>query len=166
MWEAVPQVGCSCSPSGPMLKVRCQTISTLDEKGRLALPSALRHACEAARISALVLTPRQGAIWGWDPDTFESRVEEPLRRADPFAQDVESFTHAYLAPAQDVDIDGQGRIRIPPLLRDFARLEKEVVVNSLLDRIEIWDRATWEDHFRRSVERARTLPGMPGVGGS
>lgn len=144
-----------------MLKVRCQAQATLDAKGRLALPAQLRRALEKHDVDSLVLTFFQGAIWAWDAEVFERTVEAPLLERDRFNPEVMAFTHALLAPAQDVDVDNAGRIRIPPLLRELADLEREVVVNSVLDRIEIWDREAWEQRFKSSLERARGLPGMP-----
>jgi len=148
-----------------MFKVRCQAHATLDAKGRLALPSPLRRALEDAAVQSLVLTFANGSVWGWEPSTFEEKVEKPMLQADPFADDVMDFAHALLAPAQDVEVDGQGRIRVPPPLRDLAGLDKEVVVNSFLDRIEIWDREKWESRFKQSLERASVSRGMPGRGG-
>lgn len=147
-----------------MFKVRCQAHGTLDSKGRLALPSALRRALEDAKIGTLVLTFNQGAVVGWDPQTFEDKVERPLLEQDPFAEQVMDFVHAVLAPAQDVEIDAQGRIRVPQPLRELAGLDKDVVVNSVLDRLEIWDRTAWEARFKASLERASVTRGMPGKG--
>lgn len=144
-----------------MLKVRCQANATVDGKGRLALPAPLRRALGEAGEASLVLTFHKGALWGWLPADFEETVERPMAQADPFADDVMDFQHALLAPAQDVDIDGQGRIRIPSPLRDLATIDKDVVVNSLLNRIEIWDRETWETRFRASLDRASRASGMP-----
>lgn len=145
-----------------MLKVRCQANATLDAKGRVALPSPLRRALDEAGVRSLVLTFSNGAIWGMDPETFEEKVERPMMEADPFAQDVLDFAHALLAPAQDVEIDGQGRVRVPPPLRDLAGLDKEVVINSFLNRVEIWDKAKWDERFRESLQQVPR--GMPGRG--
>jgi DNA-binding transcriptional regulator/RsmH inhibitor MraZ len=54
-----------------MFKVRCQAHVTLDPKGRLAMPSALRRVCEEAGVRSLVLTYCNGSVWGWEPRTFE-----------------------------------------------------------------------------------------------
>ncbi len=144
-----------------MLRVRCQATATLDAKGRLALPAVLRRAFDKHDVDGLVLTFHQGAVWGWTPEVFERTIEGPLSDQDPFNAQVMQFSHAILAPAQDVDVDRQGRIRIPPLLRELADLEREVVVNSLGNRVEIWDRTRWEAHFAEVLAAAPSLPGMP-----
>lgn len=137
---------------------------TVDAKGRLGLPAPIRKALDKAEMNQMVLTFHKGAIWGWTVDDFENVVARRVEEADPFDQGVMDFTHSVLAPAQDVDVDGQGRIRVPQLLRELAGIEKETVVHSVARRIEIWDRATWEGRFRRSLDRTAQTSGMPGRG--
>ena len=144
-----------------MLKVRCQAAARLDAKGRLALPAALRRELAAGDHNALVLTFHKGCVMGWTPEEFERTVERPLSEADPFDTEVMDFAHALLGPAQDVDVDGQGRIRVPALLRELAGLEREVMVNSILNRVEIWDKDAWDDRFSQARARAAALRGMP-----
>ncbi|MFK7927175.1 MAG: division/cell wall cluster transcriptional repressor MraZ [Myxococcota bacterium] len=144
-----------------MLRVRCQATATLDDKGRLALPAVLRRAFVKHDVDSLVLTYFGGALWGWTPEVFERNIEGPIAAQDPFDQAVVQFSHAILAPAQDLDLDRQGRIRVPQLLRDLASLNKEVVVNSLADRLEIWDKATWDARFEACLKAAPSLTGMP-----
>lgn len=144
-----------------MLRVRCQANATLDAKGRLALPAPIRRALAENGVEQLVLTFHKGALWGWTARDFEERVERPLAERDPFDTDVMDFAHSILAPAQDVDIDKAGRIRVPAPLRELGGLSKEVVVNSVLHRIEIWDRQAWDDRFRTSLDRTAGRSGMP-----
>jgi MraZ protein len=84
-----------------------------------------------------------------------------LASADPFDEDVMDFVHSILSPAQDVEVDKQGRVRVPQLLRDLAGLDKEVVISSVLNRLEIWDRETWDSRFRQSLDRSAARSGMP-----
>lgn len=144
-----------------MLRKRCQATVTLDDKGRIALPASLRRALESHEVDTLVLTFHSGAVWAWTPAEFEEKIERPILEQDPFKPDVLQFSRAVLAPAQEVEIDKQGRIRIPTMLRELAHLDKEVVVNSLLNRLEFWDRQAWEAQFKRDVEAVPSLHGMP-----
>jgi MraZ protein len=147
-----------------MLRVRCQATAKLDAKGRVALPAQLRRALGSADVGSLVLTFHKGAVWAWSPADFEESVERPLAALDPFDDAVADFAHALLAPAQDVDIDSHGRIRVPMLLRDLAGLDREVVINSLHNRLEIWDKAAWDERFRQALDRSGRRSGMPGSG--
>ncbi|MEZ4317558.1 MAG: hypothetical protein R3F61_08635 [Myxococcota bacterium] len=145
-----------------MLRVRCQANATLDTKGRLALPAPIRRALAENGVDSLVLTFHKGAVWGWTARDFEEEVEKPLAQRDQFDSEVLDFAHSLLSPAQDVEVDGAGRIRVPVPLRELGSLDKEVVVFSILNRIEIWDRETWEGRFRTSLDRTAGRSGMPG----
>jgi len=147
-----------------VLRVRCQATATLDDKGRLALPAVLRRALDKHEVSALVLTFHGGALWGWTPEDFERTIERPLLEQDPFNPKVLQFSRALLAPAQEVEVDRQGRIRVPAILRELAGLDREIMVNSMIDRIELWDKQRWEDQFKQCLEAVPGLPGMPGRG--
>lgn len=141
--------------------VRCQAQATVDGKGRLALPATLRHALSLAGQTRLVLTLNKGALWGWTPDDFEVTIERPILERDQFATGVLDFVHSVVALAQDVEIDGQGRIRLPQMLRDHARIKRDVVVNSLLNRLEIWDQKAWDERLGHAIESQATASGMP-----
>ncbi len=145
-----------------MQRVRCQTSGVVDDKGRLALPAPLRRALGDAGIRRLVLTFYKGAIVCWTEADFEAKVETPLASADAFRESVRAFTHALVSVAADVEIDPQGRIRIPPNLRDLAKLDREVVIFSVLDRVEIWDQSAWDQRYREAIVQAGD--GLPGLG--
>jgi MraZ protein len=145
-----------------VIRVRCQQHVTIDAKGRLALPAPIRRALDEAQQRSLVLAFSLGAVWGWTPQHYEQEVEARMMSQDPFSNDVLDFAHSTMSTAQDSEIDGQGRIRIPPPLRDLAGLEKDCVVHVLLGHLEIWDKGTWDARFQESLHRARVHKGMPG----
>lgn len=126
-----------------MLKVRLQASATLDEKGRLALPAQLKRALGDKGLYKMVWLAHGGAIWGYTLDDFEE-IEASWAARDPFDPEVMRFSHAVLATAQDVEVDKQGRVNVPPMLRKMAGLERNIVITSLLNRVEIWDAARWE----------------------
>src|SRR5688500_97393 len=103
-----------------MLRVRCQTNGVIDDKGRLALPAPLRRALAEAGVGKLDFTFYKGAVVGWTEADCETKVEAPLVSADAFRENVRAFTHALVSMAADVEIDPQGRVRIPTGLRDLA----------------------------------------------
>ena len=148
-----------------MLRVRCQTEVKIDEKGRAPLPAKIRTALLDSGKTDLVLAFHRGAVWGWTREHFEEVVEGPLAHADQFDVAVMDMAHSLLSTAQDVELDKQGRIRIPSRLRTLADLGREVVVNSILNRIEIWDAKAWETRFTQSVHNSGGRSGMPGRNG-
>lgn len=126
-----------------MLGERCQVTTTLDGKGRLALPARLRHRLKDEGIGALVLTCVDGGIRAFTPGYFAERVEGPYMERGPFDADAQAYFHAVLADAEDCSVDSQGRMRIPARLRDEAGLDKEVVVISVMQWLEFWDAEVW-----------------------
>ena len=100
-------------------------------------------------------------LFGWDRPTFHSTVVSRVQGLDPFSHEVQTFTWAVLSNVAEVEIDGQGRILIPPNLRRHAGLTKDIFFTSTMERIEIWDQACWEESFQKSVEALPSLGGIP-----
>jgi MraZ protein len=74
-------------------------------------------------------------------------LAELLARASPTGQDVRAFRRLFYARAQAVEIDAQGRIRIPPELAQLASLAKEGVLIGVQDHLELWERGRWESYL-------------------
>ena len=71
--------------------------------------------------------------------------EEKLKALPMTNKESRKFVRFFLAGAAEVEVDKQGRILLPAVLREFAGLEKEVVSVGVLKRIEIWDKNRWQD---------------------
>lgn len=112
---------------------------SLDDKGRVVLPATFRTALADKGF----LSQFDACLGLWTEAGFAEvaqRLTEKIREgAAP--QDAR---RAFAANAHEVRPDGQGRITIPQRLRDFAGLDREVVVIGAIDRIEIWDLARWQ----------------------
>jgi len=67
-----------------------------------------------------------------------------------------------MASASNVEADKQGRILVPQALREFAGLEKEIVVAGVSDRAEIWDKAKW-DEFNSSISEDSVMEALEGL---
>jgi MraZ protein len=80
-----------------------------------------------------------------------ARVEEALKRLSTSKRDVMRYL---LAGAVDLDLDRQGRITLPPHLRQHAGIEREVVVVGLISRVEIWNLATWQTYLEQARQSA------------
>lgn len=122
---------------------------TLDAKGRVILPARFRD-----RLSqGLVFVPSQDrCIDVYPRAAFERRVEE-LRRLPREDKRARGYLRMILAGAHEEVPDGQGRVTIPPRLREYAGLEKDLTVNGADDKLEIWDRDQWES-YRSEVEES------------
>jgi transcriptional regulator MraZ len=133
----------------------------LDEKGRLFLPAKYRD--ELAR--GLVLTKGQERCLYVFPESEFGRITEALRAAPVTAKAVRDYSRVFFASASDEIPDRQGRITIPPALRQYAGLQHECVVIGANTRLEVWDSAAWdtylshqEDAFSEASEEV--LPGV------
>lgn len=124
----------------------------IDSKGRLIIPSRFREGLG----EVFILTK------GLDRCLFayplqEWKVLEQKMRSLPFTRgDIRAFVRFFFAGATECEIDKQGRVLIPANLREYARLNKEVVVIGVSSRVEIWAREEWERYSEEtsaSVEK-------------
>jgi MraZ protein len=117
----------------------------LDEKLRLAVPKAFREAL--AGENQLVLTPgTDGSLSLFASRTFEA-IAQQLAERSPNGQDVRAFSRLLYAQARSVEIDSQGRIRVPVELAQLAKLDGDVALIGVGDRIEIWNKQRWQEYL-------------------
>jgi MraZ protein len=127
----------------------------LDAKGRVILPSRFRDRLS----SGLVFAPSQDRCIDVYPLTnFERRVTE-LRALPREDQRARAYLRVFLAGAHEEKPDAQGRVTIPPRLRAYAGLDKELTINGADEKVEIWDRATWDDYRTGAEDAFATLDG-------
>ncbi len=120
---------------------------SLDDKGRVVLPVTFRsHLAERGFASQF-----DNCLGVWTEEGFSDvakRLTEKIREGLA-PQDA---MRAFSANAAEVKPDSQGRILLPQRLRDFAGLDRDVVVIGAIDRIEIWDSARWAQVSARADE--------------
>jgi len=109
----------------------------LDAKGRFILPARFRDQLGDV---AYVTSEQDGCLALWRPEEFDMKANEIQDRARQGERNVQ---RAFFAGATEATPDRQGRVAIPQGLREFAGLERDVVVVGLFDHIEIWDAAAW-----------------------
>lgn len=114
---------------------------TVDEKGRLIIPLKFR---EELGNEFVVTKGLDGCLFAFC-NTEWSKFETKLNDIPLTNKEGRKFSRFMLGGATLVETDKQGRILIPANLRGFANLEKDVVVVGVANRIEIWDKETWED---------------------
>lgn len=115
---------------------------SIDAKGRLIIPSKFR---EDLGENFVITKGLDGCLFLY-PDSEWKIFEEKLRTLPLTNKDARIFTRFFLGSAVDGGLDKQGRVLISSALRNFANLEKEVVLVGVLDRVEIWDKAKWEEN--------------------
>ena len=112
---------------------------TIDAKGRLIIPSKFREALG----NEFVLTKGlDGCLFVFPMKEWEA-FEEKLRNLPLIDKNARKFSRFFLAGASTCEFDKQGRILVPGTLREFAQMDKEVVLTGMLDRIEVWSKEQW-----------------------
>jgi len=125
---------------------------TIDNKGRLILPSKFRDSLREYDIKNLYVTR------GLDKCLFvftetEWKTQESKFRSMPFTRsDSRKFNRLFFAGAQAMDIDKQGRILLPKYLKDFAAIKRDCMIIGVSNRCEIWSREVWQEYYVSSKE--------------
>jgi MraZ protein len=78
------------------------------------------------------------------------RLEEKLRQQPQFSEEMLTFVRRTVGSAKDCVVDRAGRTLVPPELRDFAGLHKDVVIIGALAKFDIWSLDRWNDYYQRS----------------
>lgn len=84
-------------------------------------------------------------------------MEQKLRSLPFTRADARAFVRFFFSGATECELDRQGRILLPGNLREYARLDKEVVVVGVSTRVEIWSRSRWEEYCRETSDQYEAL---------
>ena len=138
---------------------------SMDEKLRVALPKRIRAAMECPEGGGLYVAPGTDKSLAIYTEEAFARLAQRLAEVPPTRQDVRAFSRLFYGQAARVEVDRQGRIRIPQELADLACLEKEVVLLGVQDRLELWALALWKQylserqaHYDEIAETALSSP--------
>ena len=111
---------------------------TIDAKGRLIIPAKFREV-----LGDEFVVTKDGCLFVFDNSEWQVFAEK-LRSLPMIDKEVRQFTRFFLAGAASVEVDKQGRILLPSVLRDFAGITKDTVLIGVGSRIEIWSKDRWE----------------------
>lgn len=125
----------------------------LDSKGRLAVPAKFR---EKLSSGAIITRGLDNCLFVFANKEWEALAQKLM--ALPLSQsNSRAFVRLMLAGASDVQPDAQGRILIPDYLRVYAGLKKEIVVAGLYNRVEIWDKDSWEKYKQKTESASEEI---------
>lgn len=133
----------------------------MDEKGRLILPAKFRD-----ELSGGVVLTRglEHCVFVFSAREFDN-VQEKIRQAPLTNKQARDFMRMFLSGASDDVPDKQGRVTIPPMLRQYAGLGRDLVVIGAGNRAEIWAADAWntylaanEEPFAQTAEEV--IPGL------
>lgn len=125
----------------------------LDEKGRLFLPAKFR---DRLAEGVVVTQGQESCLVVWPPEVFDREAERAAERPMT-SKAARSYARMFFSGGEEVTPDKQGRIGIPPGLREYAGLERDVVVIGMNDRLEIWNPGSWHDYQQAEVQRFSDL---------
>ncbi|HUF33377.1 MAG TPA: division/cell wall cluster transcriptional repressor MraZ [Acidimicrobiales bacterium] len=134
---------------------------SLDMKGRVILPSKFRDQLAEGAVITKVL---DGCLAIYTAEEFEKVAQEMQESAKRGATE-RNVVRSFAGGAAEVDPDKQGRITIPSSLREFAHLDRDVVVAGVFNRIEIWDATKWgEVNQEGEASLQGAQPGLSDLG--
>ena len=119
------------------------SVLNLDAKGRLAIPARYREQLQACCASRLVITVDADHCLLIYPEPNWVEIERKLERLPSFNPTARKLQRLYIGHAQDVEMDAQGRVLLPPSLRSFASLDKRVALVGQGNKFELWDEDAW-----------------------
>ncbi len=122
---------------------RGSSFHTIDSKGRIIIPSRFRDVIKVGGANAIMITRMDGGLSAYTFDEWGKIEEKILAMADK-SQYMRRFRRVFIGGAFDCSCDKQGRVLVPPTLRQYAEFEKEIVLVGVLDHFEIWSRESWE----------------------
>jgi MraZ protein len=116
-------------------------VLTLDAKGRITVPARYRDALMSAVEGQMVIAKNPARCLNLYPKPVWDAFEADLLRL-PMKDD--GWRRLYIGSATDVEIDAGSRVLVPPELRHWAGLERDVVFMGVGDRFELWDKSRYE----------------------
>ena len=114
---------------------------TVDTKGRLIVPSKFR---EQLGDEFVVTKGLDGCLFVYSKSEWEN-IEEKFRNVPLTTKDARKFARFFFAGAASCEVDKQGRILLPVVLREYAGIEKDVVSVGVFNGVEIWDKDKWQE---------------------
>lgn len=128
------------------------SVSSLDEKGRIIIPSKFRrHITSEANNIMFVTLGRDKCLWLF-PSYEWNKLLNTLGKINPFTRSEIMMRRQLLKPVEELSIDSQHRILIPQTLLQQVEIKKEVLLIGQLDKIELWNESVYNSYVESSQE--------------
>lgn len=121
---------------------RGTSFHTIDSKGRIIIPSRFREIIRNAESDGVVISMMDGTLYAY---TFEEwkKIENKILSLAEKSESMRRFRRVFIGGAFECFCDKHDRILIPPALRQYAELEKDMALVGALDHFEIWSLENW-----------------------
>lgn len=143
----------SAGPSAeiPASLFRGVTQLALDAKGRFAVPAKHRVALTKGRGGRVVMTADLGRCLLLYPMSAWEPIEAELMKFSSFNEQIRGLQRLLVGHADEVELDSAGRILIPPALRRYANLDRNIVLVGQGHKFELWDEAQWQAQTAQAI---------------
>lgn len=128
---------------------RGATSLNLDAKGRLAVPARHRDALQSQCAGHLVLTAHPHKCLLLYPQPAWEPIQAKMMTLSSFDQRSSGLQRLLVGYAEDIEMDGAGRILVSPVLREFAGLEKQAMLVGQGSHFELWNMDAWRAQLER-----------------
>ncbi len=136
---------------------------SLDAKGRLAVPTRHRDALASGNGKVVLTAHPDGCLLLYPHVSWEP-IRAKLQGLSNFNEQARWWQRLLLGFAEELELDGSGRILISPALRKLAGLQKQVMLVGQGSRFEVWDLDRWEEKLGQAMQMAAGSP-PPGTEG-
>lgn len=125
---------------------------TIDRKGRLIIPSRFREVMKEHYTERLMATRGLDRCLFLFPED-EWRAQESRFRALSFTKpEARKFNRFFFSGAAELNCDRQGRVLIPPYLKEYAGIKRDVVIVGVSNRVEVWDKEEWKKIYEQGKD--------------
>ncbi len=125
---------------------------SIDNKGRLILPSKIREVAKANFVEKFYVTRGLDKCLFMFSEEEWKAAEQKFKTMSFTKTDARKFNRLYFSGAVEVVADKQGRILLPAYLKDFAGIKRDVVIIGVSNRVEIWAKDQWQEFYRSNLE--------------
>jgi MraZ protein len=145
---------------------RGATKVTLDVKGRMVIPTRFRERLAERGESRLVVTIDRDQCLLIYPLPDWEEIERKLMRLPTLNEHARRLQRLMVGHATDIELDGHGRLLLPPTLRVFAHLERNAMLIGQGNRFELWDEQRWEERREQWLNGEESTTSLPAELGS
>ena len=123
---------------------RGTSFHNVDAKGRMKIPSRFREMVKSDGSDKVIISTLDNGLVAYTPVQWQEIENKILTMAEK-SDSMRRFRRFFIGGASECVCDKQDRVLIPPMLRQYANIDKEIVLVGVLDHFEIWSRKNWDN---------------------